>query len=260
MTSPPFVKIDSHAHLTDDELYPCIEEILVRAFNEGVTKIVNINTSQKALERGLSLRQKYPQNIFNAAATTPHDVKELGEVDLPYFTKAAEKGELVAIGETGLDYYYEHSPRDLQKHFCRSYFQLAHRLDLPVIIHCRNAFSDLFALAREEKPVRAVLHCFTGTTLEAQQVLSLGWMISFSGIVTFKKSEDLRKTLQNVPLDRLLIETDAPYLAPQKERGARNEPAFIRETASEVAKVHGVSLETVCQETVKNSLSFFRIL
>ncbi len=259
MSYPPFVKIDSHAHLTSDELYPHVEEILERAYESGVRAIININTDQKTLERGLLLAEKHKGYVFNTAATTPHDVATLGELDFPIFKEAAESGKLVALGETGLDYYYEHSPRELQKTYCRKYFQLAHTLDLPVVIHCRNAFEDLFRIAREEKPINAVLHCFTGTVEEAREVILLGWKISCSGIVTYKKSEELREAFRTVPLDRLFLETDSPYLAPQKKRGKVNEPAYISETAEQVALLHEIAPEELSLQAAKNCCAFFRL-
>lgn len=164
----------------------------------------------------------------------------------------------MALGETGLDYYYEHSPKELQKKFLIQYFHLAIQTGLPVIFHCRDAFSDLFMLGDAEyKGKPALVHCFTGTVEEAKAALDRGWSISFSGIITFKKSEALREVVKYVPLSKMLIETDAPYLAPQSKRGSLNESSFLSETAQMIAELKQVSLETVAKATSENACAFF---
>lgn len=253
--------IDSHAHLTSDKVFPDIDAILERARNRGVSAIVNICTDVATLERGLVLARKYPW-IYNAAATTPHDVAEEGEVVFPLMEKHAKAGDLVAVGETGLDYFYEHSPRELQQHFLRKYLHLALECRLPIVIHCREAFSDFFHILDAEYTVQGkhapgVLHCFTGTQAEAEEVLRRGWYLSLSGIVTFKKSTVLKEVAKLVPLDQLLIETDTPYLAPQSHRGQVNEPAYILETAAVIAETKGIPLETVVQATRLNACRLF---
>lgn len=251
--------IDSHAHLGDDALFSSWQDVLERAKLAGLEAIVNICTDQKTLERGMVLQKSHPQvPLVLAAATTPHDVEKEGDTFFPQVAKAASENKLLAIGETGLDYYYEHSPKDLQKKHLIQYFHLAIREQLPVIFHCRDAFSDLFTLADSEyQSPRAVLHCFTGTMEEARQVLDRGWYLSLSGILTFKKSHHLREVAEYVPLDRLFIETDAPYLAPQTKRGLCNEPAFVVETAKVLSEIKKVSLETVAKQTAKNARAFF---
>lgn len=251
--------IDSHAHLGDDALFSHSQEILQRAHLAQMDAIVNICTDQKTLERGVFLQKNNPQvPLVLAAATTPHDVEKEGDAFFIEVAKAAAQKQLVAIGETGLDYYYEHSPKELQKKHLIQYFHLAKKEQLPVIFHCRDAFSDLFSLADSEyQSPRAVLHCFTGTMAEAKQVLDRGWYLSLSGILTFKKSDLLREVAEYVPLDRLFVETDAPYLAPQSKRGLCNEPAFVVETAKVLAELKKVSLETVAKQTAENARSFF---
>lgn len=246
--------IDSHAHLTST-VYPEVDAILQRAKEAAVSTIVNICTDPLTLERGLALQKRYPW-VYNTAATTPHDVETEGEACFEVIAKHARQGDLVAVGETGLDYHYEHSNRDIQKHFLRRYLNLANECQLPVVIHCREAFFDLFTIL-EEYPVLGVLHCFTGTPEEANQVIAHGWYLSLSGIVTFKKSDSLRQVARQVPLDRLLIETDTPYLAPQSRRGKQNEPAFLPETAACIAAERGISLEELAQATAKNARVLF---
>lgn len=248
---------DSHAHLTSPQMIVDVDDVVTRAKEEGVEKIINICTDQETMLQGLKLVDKF-DGIFNVGATTPHDVEKLGEEDFPFFEKLAREKKLVAIGETGLDYYYEHSNRNLQKEFLVRYLKLAKELLLPVVIHCRDAFDDLFTIADREYDGPLVLHCFTGSLTEAKEVIKRGWMLSLSGIVTFKKSEELREIAKIVPIDQLLIETDAPYLAPGKYRGKRNEPSFITETLKVIAKVREIEGETVAKATYENALNFFK--
>jgi TatD DNase family protein len=249
--------IDTHAHLTSERLLPHLEDILKRAQQSGVTKIVNICTDQKSLEEGLLLHDRYPW-VYNTAATTPHDVQEEGENFFPLVESAAKEGKLVAIGETGLDYFYEHFDKKTQQDFLNRYFSLALRMQLPLIFHCRDAFDDLFAMADSAyRGAPAVLHCFTGAMEEAKGVLDRGWYLSLSGIVTFKKSESLREIAKYVPLDRLFIETDSPYLAPQAHRGEQNEPSFLPETAEAIAKAKGIPVDVLARAVQENAMRFF---
>jgi TatD DNase family protein len=254
---------DSHAHLTSRAVFDQLTPILERAQHAGVKRIVNICTDPLSLERGLQLSQHYPW-IYQAAATTPHDVEKEGEAVFEIIANSARRGDLKAIGETGLDYYYEHSNRDIQKHFLRRYLHLALECHLPVIIHCRDAFTDLFNILDEEYQINrqyapGVLHCFTGTLSEAEGVLKRDWMLSLSGIVTFKKSHELQKVAREVPLEKLLIETDTPYLAPQKHRGQQNEPAFLTETADFIASLKQMSFEEIAQATTRNATHLFSL-
>ncbi|PCI93163.1 hydrolase TatD [Candidatus Aerophobetes bacterium] len=236
---------DSHAHLTFDTLYENVEEILKRAKDAGVNRIFNICTDIKTAERGIELAAKHDY-IHNIGATTPHDVEKEGEEHFPYFEKLAKEGSLVAVGETGLDYYYEHSKKSLQKKFLIKYFHLARETNLPVVIHCRDAFDDLFEIADAE-------------FANSEKALDRGYYVSFSGIATFKKSEGLREAASYVPLDQMLIETDSPYLAPQSKRGKVNEPAYLKETAEMLAILKGVSLEDFAKITSQNASFVFGV-
>jgi len=261
MTQEHFVKMDSHAHLTSDELFDDAEKIIQRANLAKVQRIINITTDQNTLQRGLELKKKFPKIIYNTAATTPHDVDKEGEVFFPIVEKTAKEGNLVAIGETGLDSYYQHSDALNQKKYLKRYIDLAVECELPLVIHCRGdeAFSELFTIAKTYPKINAVIHCFTGSSDQALEAIELGWYLSISGIVTFKKSTELRETLIDIPLDRLFIETDSPYLAPQCYRGKVNEPAYVGEVAKTIAEEKGITLEQVCEVTSKNSCAFFRI-
>lgn len=253
--------IDSHAHLTSAALFEDLEAILDRAKVAQVEAVVNICTDIETLEKGLELSRQYPW-IFNTAATTPHDVERVGELHFEKIAKEARQGKLVAVGETGLDYYYNHSDPKIQKDFLSRYLRLAVECSLPVVIHCRDAFKDFFEILDQEyicdgKHLPGVLHCFTGVLEEAYEVLKRGWYLSLSGIVTFKKSDELRQVARMVPLEQLLIETDSPYLAPQKFRGKQNEPSYLPETAALIAKEKGVSLEELAQVTANNARQLF---
>lgn len=257
---PTLQLIDSHAHLSGPEFLEDIDSILQRTLDSGVTQVINICTDPASLERGLSLSKRYPW-IYQSAATTPHDVAVEGEEVFPLIEKHARNGDLVAIGETGLDYHRHADSRAVQRYFFVKYLHLALQCDLPVVIHCRDAFEDFFEIIDLEykRPQAGVLHCFTGTTEDAMRLIERGWYISISGIITFKKSDELRETLKKIPLEHLLIETDAPYLAPQTVRGKKNEPAYLLETAKEIAKAKGISVEEVCSVTRENTQRLFRI-
>ncbi len=250
--------IDSHAHLSSASVLPDISDIVTRAKNAHVDRMINICTNPITLQEGLLLEKTFPQ-IKNAGATTPHDVEKEGESAFPIFAKAAKGKNLVAIGETGLDYYYKELNRDIQKQYLIKYLHLALECHLPVIFHCREAFTDLFAITDVEyqKGAPAILHCFTGSLEEAKQVIECGWYLSLSGIVTFKNSHALRAVAKYVPLNQLLIETDTPYLAPQSQRGKVNEPSYLSETAECIAKEKGISVEKVAQATFDNASTLF---
>lgn len=257
-----FSYIDSHAHLTSSKIFDEVDSVLERAKAAEVSTIVNICTDITSLEKGLELSKRYPW-VVNTASTTPHDVEKEGDEQFPLIAYHAKQGNLVAIGETGLDYHYEHSPRETQKHFLRRYLQLALECQLPVVIHCREAFEDFFNVLDSHyiingKHAPGVLHCFTGTLSEAQNVIERGWFLSLSGIVTFKKSYELHEVAKMVPLSQLLIETDSPYLAPQSRRGKPNEPSYLPEIAAFVAGLKNLPIEEVAQATADNARRLFQ--
>jgi len=255
--------IDSHAHLTSSAIYADIEAVLERAQAASISGIINICTDEDSLARALPLAKKHPW-VYNAACTHPHDVEDRGEIEFPIMAKHAHEGHLVAIGETGLDYFYHHSSPEKQQIFLRRYLKLALECHLPVIIHCREAFADFFEILDKEyvvngKHAPGVLHCFTGTIAEAEEVIKRGWYLSLSGITTFKKSEELRAIAKIIPLELLLIETDSPYLAPQSHRGKANEPSFLPETAKVIAEVKEISLEELAEATSFNAKKLFNL-
>lgn len=244
---------DSHAHLSSPTVLPELDGVFERMEIAKVTRVANICTDIETLEAGLKLTHP---GVLNVGSTTPHDVEKEGEANFPAFEAAARAGKLAAIGETGLDYFYEHSNKALQKKYLLKYLNLASELQLPVVIHCREAFSDLFDFTKDFRG-KLILHCFTGSEDEAMTCLERGWFISFSGIVTFKKSLALQEVAKKVPLESMLIETDTPYLAPQSKRGKQNEPSFVVETAQFLASLKNLSLETVAKQTFNNASSLF---
>ncbi len=244
---------DSHAHLSSAELYPRIDEIM----SKGVYDVINICTDKETMESGLELVKRYAR-VRNAGATTPHYGLTEHDPMFDLFANLAREQKLVAIGETGLEYFLPGLDHNLQKKYLVRYLHLAEECKLPVIFHCRDAFVDLFEITKGLKQ-KAILHCFTGTIEEAEKVLERGWYLSLSGIVTFKKSAPLREVAKMVPMKQLLIETDAPYLAPQSKRGQMNEPAFIEETARIIAEIKGVSFDAIARSTFENASCVFSL-
>jgi TatD DNase family protein len=248
--------IDAHAHLSFENHHDRqIEEKIQRATENHIDYIINICINPNLLEHGKKLFAKHP-HVLPCGSTSPHDILKDGAKDFAYFEKQAKEKTIFAIGETGLDYHYYKKTKDLQVEYLDKYLQLAEETDLPVIIHCREAFEDLFAVAKNYKGP-AVLHCFTGTMKEAMQVLEKGWMISFSGIITYPNSKSLQEIAKAMPLDQIMIETDSPFLAPQSRRGKTNEPSYLIETAQMMAKLKNEELSTIAKHTYDNALSFF---
>ena len=251
--------IDAHAHLTHESLADDLKAALERASKAGVEVIINICTNPEEVERGLVLAKEYPW-IYNVASTTPHDAEKEGELYFEQMAGHARSGALVAVGETGLDYHYYPESKAIQKEILIRYLHLAQECHLPIVIHCREAFKDLFDIIDAEYAAKpGVLHCFTGTLDEAEGVIQRGWYLSLSGIVTFKKSIELQEVAKKVPLNQLLIETDAPYLAPSPYRGKRNEPAYLLETAKCIANLRGIPLEDLAAATAANARKLFSL-
>ena len=254
--------IDSHAHIDGPEFDSDRDEMLARAQAASVSVILNVGTGDPhsgALERAVELGKKH-SFVYTAVGTHPHDARL-------YDDKAEEKikdlvqGERVlAWGEIGLDFHYDNSPRDVQVEVFRRQLRAARECELPVVIHTREAEAETIEILRSDydgAKRRGVFHCFSGSSELARRAVELGFMISFSGIVTFKKADDLRKIASEVPLDRLLIETDCPYLTPVPYRGKRNEPAFVVEVARCLAGIHGVDVEEMGRITAENFKRFF---
>jgi len=250
--------VDSHCHLDFPEFAPELDAVVLRAQDAGVEVLVSIGTRMDGFPKVREIAERFA-NVWCSVGVHPHEAeKELLDSPMPLI-EAARHPKVVGIGETGLDYYYEHSPRRQQIANFRTHVEAARQANLPVIVHTRDADDDTILVLREEmaaRPFTGLIHCFTGTKRLAEAALELGLYISISGIATFKKSDELRAVLKEVPLNRLLVETDAPYLAPMPHRGKRNEPAFVRHTAAALAALKGVSASELEDATTDN---FFRL-
>lgn len=250
--------VDSHCHLDFDSFDEDFDDVLVRARTAGVGTMVTICTRLSAFEEVRAIAEKDP-DIYCSVGVHPHEAAEEGVETPAALIERAAHEKVVGIGETGLDYFYEHSPREAQATSFRAHIAAARETGLPLIVHTRDADDDTVALLREEHargPFPGVIHCFTSSRALAEAALALGLYISLSGIVTFKSARDLQETARIVPLDRLLVETDAPYLAPVPKRGKRNEPAFVAHTAAFVAELRGETPERLAEATTDN---FFRL-
>jgi TatD DNase family protein len=253
---------DSHAHVDGPEFDADRDEVLARARAAGVTRMVVIGAvgDPSSAERSVALAERDP-NIWATVATHPHDVKQMTPEWWATHERLAVHPRVVAIGETGLDYYYDHSPHDVQQDAFRRFIELARRVNKPVVCHIRDAHEDARAILRETNAAElgCIIHCFTGGPDDARAYAELGCYVSFSGIVTYKTAQPLRDALPLVPRDRLMIETDCPYLAPVPKRGKRNEPAFVVHTAELVAQTLGIPFDELAQITTANTLRVYRL-
>ena len=248
--------IDSHAHV-DEEGYPGeIPEVLDRARENQVTAIINVGIDEATSRRACALAEQ-EEDVYFAPGIHPHDADE--KPSLKPFASLADHSKAVAVGETGLDYFKGYATKENQEILLRQHFELARKIKKPLIIHCRDAHADMIRFLREEKDLDGVIHCFTGTVADAEAYMEMGFYISIAGPVTYPSAGDLRETVKHLPLDRLMVETDCPLLAPQAYRGKRNEPAYVRYVAAEIAKVHQCSLELVGEKTSENTRRIFRL-
>ena len=257
--------VDSHAHIDGSEFDADREEVIQRARAAGVTTILNVGTGDPhsgALERAVELAEKY-LDVYTAIGTHPHDARLFDQkAEQLILSLIKQSSRVIAWGEIGLDFHYDNSPRDVQLEVFRRQLQLARDVNLPVIIHTREAEAETIEILKSHwasSGLPAIMHCFSGSLQLAQQALELGCYISFSGIVTFKKAEDLRAIAKTVPLNRLLIETDCPFLAPVPFRGKRNEPAYVVEVARCLAGIHEKSIEEIGRITSENFVSIFNM-
>ena len=253
---------DSHAHVDGPEFDADRGEVLARARAAGVSRMIVIGAvgDTGSAERSVALAEQDP-DIWATVATHPHDVDKMTDAWWAVHERLAPHPRVVAIGETGLDYYYDHSPRQVQQVAFARFLELAHRVGKPVVCHIRDAHDDARAILKEGRAseLGCVIHCFTGTPEDAKAYAELGYYVSFSGIVTYKTAQPLRDAVPFVPRDRLLIETDCPYLAPIPKRGKRNEPGFIVHTAEVVASCAGMSFEELAAQTVENTCRVFHL-
>jgi TatD DNase family protein len=257
--------VDSHCHIDGAEYDGDRDEVIARARAAGVTTMLNVGTGDPhsgAFERALELAVKH-KDIYAAVGVHPHDAKLFDDrAEQRLFDLARQSERAIAWGEIGLDYHYDHSPREVQREVFRRQLRLARSVKLPVVIHSREADDDTIAILGDELTDYergGVMHCFGGSVEMARSALALDFFISFAGNLTFKKAEDLRAVARQLPLDRLLIETDCPYLTPVPFRGRRNEPARVLETARCLAELHGRELEEIGRITSENFAKLFRV-
>jgi TatD DNase family protein len=251
--------IDSHAHLTFDVLHDDLDAVLARAAEAEVEQIVTIGTNVEDSRRAVELADSWPQ-ISAVVGIHPHEAAKVGPSDLDALRDLINEPSVVGIGELGLDYHYDFADRDTQRTLFEAQLRLAAEHDFPLVIHCREAVDDAIACltAAGFDNRRAVFHCFTGTRDEADRIAEYGWRISFTGIVTFRKSTELQAIAKDYPADRLMLETDCPYLSPEPVRKIRpNEPALIRHTAQFLADLRGESLADLAAQTTANARAFF---
>jgi TatD DNase family protein len=263
------VFIDSHAHLEGKRYTDDREQVIVRARQAGVEAIVAIGNGDgpSNLDCGIKLAEKY-EFMYATIGIHPHEAQLADQAAYDRMAELAKRPKVIAWGEIGLDYFYDHSPRDVQQKVFAAQMELAREAKLPIVIHCRpsdgseNAWEDCLRMIKEQwRPsgLGGILHCFTGNTEQARRALDMGFMISFAGNLTFPKAQQIRDAALTVPLDRILIETDSPYLAPIPHRGKRNEPAFVREVARQLAELRGIPTEEAGRQTTENFRRFFSL-
>ncbi len=257
--------VDSHCHIDGERFDVDRDEVVQRAKDAGVKMMLTVGTGNPhdgEIERAVRCAEKY-ENVFASVGVHPHDAKLYDDAAEAHLIELAKHAKVIAWGEIGLDFYYDHSPREVQFDVFRRQIRIARQLNLPIIIHSRDADDETVEVLTQEcsqkKFSGGIMHCFGGTAAMAEDLMKIGFMISFAGNVTFKKAENLRDAARVVPLDRLLIETDCPYLAPIPNRGKRNEPAFVVHTAQFLAEFYDIELETLAAATTSNFHRLFNI-
>ena len=257
--------VDSHAHIDGPEFDADRAEVIERARDAGVSAILNVGTGDPhsgALERALELGEKH-ENVYTAVGIHPHDARLFDDrAEQKLLDLIRQSRRVIAWGEIGLDFHYDNSPRPVQMEVFRRQLRLARDANLPVIVHTREAEDETIDILKSEwasSGLPGIMHCFSGSLALAEQAIELGFLISFSGIVTFKKADDLRAVAKQVPLVRLLIETDCPFLSPIPFRGKRNEPAYVVEVARCLAQLRGLELQEIAQITTENFRRLFKL-
>lgn len=249
---------DTHAHLDDSAFDSDRDEIIASLADFGVTRVLNASSDMPSSERTISLCDKY-DFIYGAVGVHPHDAENMKDSDFDILRKMSEHPKIRAIGEIGLDYYYDHSPRDIQKARFTDQLHFARELKLPVIIHDRYAHEDCLNILRDFTDLKVVYHCYSGSLEYAKILISLGFYLSFTGAATFKNAKAAPAVIEWMPLDKIMIETDCPYLAPVPHRGKRNFPGYVPLVAEKIAELRRISVAEVADITFKNGTEFFNI-
>lgn len=252
--------IDTHAHLFYKNFNGELDDIVKRAIDANVKYMVCPGTCVNTSKQSIELADKY-ESVYATVGIHPHDTKGFTGKEIDDLRKLAAHKKVVALGEMGLDYFYDFSPKKQQIKAFRAQMDLAVELDLPVVIHNREANEDTMTILREyqSKNVKGQLHCYAGTIEDAEELVDMGYLISFTGNITFKKLEDLREILRTIPIENLMLETDCPFMTPVPFRGKRNEPSYIPYIAEKVAEIHNISVEEVEQLTTFNAINLFGI-
>ena len=257
----PMELIDTHCHLTFGQLADDVDAVIARSIAAGVTSWITVGTDPGHNQKAIELARKY-DNMYATVGVHPHDAKEVTGQAIRQLHALAQNKKVVAIGETGLDFHYDHSPRDKQAEVFTSHLQLAGELALPVIIHSREAFDETMEILKQSGPdlEKVVFHCFSGSPEQAKIVLDAGFYISFTGVVTFRNAESIRQAAEIVPLDRLMLETDCPYMSPEPMRKQRiNEPALMVHTAKFLAELKQMSLDDFAAAVTTTSRNLFNL-
>ncbi|KKI91612.1 hydrolase TatD [Bacillus sp. SA1-12] len=251
---------DTHAHLNAVQYEEDIVEVIQRAKDENVTHIVVVGFDKDTITKAMELTEQY-EMIYAAIGWHPVDAVDMTDEDLAWIKELTSHPKVVAIGEMGLDYYWDKSPKDVQKEVFRKQIQLAKEVQLPIIIHNRDATEDVVKILKEEKAseVGGIMHCFTGSLEIAKQCMEMNFYISYGGPVTFKNAKKPKEVVKEIPMERLLIETDCPYLTPHPFRGKRNEPSYVKYVAEQIAELRGISYEEVAEKTSDNAKKLFGI-
>lgn len=248
---------DTHAHLSDEAFDADRDELIPRLYEAGVTRMIDVACDVRTAERTLALLDKYPF-IYGTVGMHPHDVKYMDNAMMDRIADIVRHEKMLAIGEIGLDYHYDLSPREDQRRWFAEQLELAKQLGLPVVLHIREAFGDCMDILRAHRDgLRGVMHCYSGSVETAYECLDLGLKFSFGGAVTFKNARKPCEVVRALPLDSILLETDCPYMAPVPHRGERNDPSLMHLTAEKIAELRGVSVEEIAEITYKNANSVF---
>jgi len=255
--------IDTHAHLLDDKFETDRYEVITKAFENRVEKIIEIGCDKKNWDKTLEFASKN-KNVFFTLGIHPQEAKTADKNDFIKLAEMALNPKCAGIGETGLDYHYEYSPRPVQKEVFLTHLNTARKVKKPLIIHCREAYSDLIDILendfKENGSLEGVIHCFSGSMEDSKKLINLGFLIGIDGPITYPNSSLLRETVKNIPLEKILLETDSPYLSPQKYRGKRNEPAYLTLIAENIAEIKQLPLSRVEEITTANASKLFGVL
>ncbi|WP_409296402.1 TatD family hydrolase [Peribacillus sp. SCS-26] len=251
---------DTHVHLNAEQFSDDLEQVIENAKAAGVSRMVVVGFDRPTIIRALELAEQYPF-IYAAVGWHPVDAIDMTDEDLTWIEELAGNPKVVAIGEMGLDYYWDKSPKDIQKEVFRKQIRLAKKVKLPIIIHNREATADIVEILKEEDAgeVGGIMHCFSGSPETAKECIEMNFYISLGGPVTFKNAKKPKEVADAIPLEKLLIETDCPYLAPHPYRGKRNEPAYVKLVAEQIAEIKGITYEEVAEATYRNAQKLFSI-